>query len=65
MVFLDAGFGPIEIWVKCDGERLEEHALKTVSELKQECFIASKQDSVRPIFYVSGLGYKNFLIIVL
>lgn len=47
MVYLDVGFGAVEVWVDCDKKRLSEYGLREKDDPKhQECHIASEEDKV-------------------
>lgn len=48
MVNIDIGTGPLEIWLECDGKRLEEHNLRSKDGPEhQECYVASEVNQAR------------------
>lgn len=48
MVTISVGPDKFDVWVECDGKRLEEWAA-THHEHRQECWIASEEGKVRPL----------------
>ena len=48
MVTISVGPDKFDVWVECDGKRLEEWAT-THHEHRQECWIASEEGKVRPL----------------
>src|SRR5580693_8837716 len=57
MVTISVGPDKFDVWVECDGKRLEEWAPKH-HEHQQECWIASEEGKVRPLAFRDAISMR-------